>query len=79
MTTHSALLEILQLQLGTKFLLKEELFYHFANASSAGGNDEMKDLVKNKPRKKCYISVKLENLEAEFLGSWLIQMVKHHK
>lgn len=27
LTTHSALLEILKLQLGTKFLLKEELCY----------------------------------------------------
>lgn len=48
LTTHSALLEILKLQLGTKFLLKDELRYHVANVSSAGGNDEVKDLIKNK-------------------------------
>jgi len=49
LTTHSALLEILKLQLGTNFLLKEELCYHFADASSAGGNYEVKDLIKKQP------------------------------
>lgn len=32
LTAHSALLEILELQLGTKFLWKAELRCHFANA-----------------------------------------------
>ena len=49
LTTHSALLEILKLQLGTKFLLKDELHCHFADASSVGRKDEVKDLIKNKP------------------------------
>lgn len=48
-TTHSAVLEILKLQLGTEVLLKDVLCYHFANANSAGGNDEVKDLLKIQP------------------------------
>lgn len=68
MTTHSALLEILKLQLGTKFLLKDVL-HCFANASSTGGNDEVKDPIKHMTWRKCYIAVKLEISEADFLGS----------
>lgn len=49
LTTHSALLEIIRHQLGIKFLQKDKLCYHFANASSAGRNEEVKDVIKNKP------------------------------